>query len=87
MESTPSKIPLLHLDCVFGSSGVYGSDCNLVPELAKGSRQHPGALLLGLGIKFVALLNKSHPLMQDLPNHTAEAMGHGPDGGLAAETG
>jgi hypothetical protein len=43
------------------------------------------ALLFGPGIRFAALLDKSHPLMQDLPNDTAQAMSHGPDGGLVAE--
>ena len=32
---TPSKIPLLHLDCVFGSSGAYGSDRDLYPSLRR----------------------------------------------------
>src|ERR1700730_13925714 len=55
---------LLHLHSVFGRSLVYGCDCDLVPELAKGSRQHAGALLLSLRIRFGALLDKSNPLMQ-----------------------
>src|ERR1700730_1981403 len=53
---------LLHLHSVFGRSLVYGCDCDLVPELAKGSRQHAGALLLSLRIRFGALLDKSNPL-------------------------
>ena len=77
--------PFLHLHSVFGGTKVYGCDCDLVAELAKRSRQHPGALLLGLGIRFAALLDKFHPLMQDLSNHAAEPMGDGPDGGLIAQ--
>src|SRR5882672_9893430 len=76
---------LLNLHSVFGDSKVYGCDCDFVPEFAKRSRQHPGAFVLGLGIRFAALLDKSHPLMQDLPNHTAEPMGDGPDGRLIAQ--
>ena len=62
-------------------------DCDLVAELAKRSREHPGALLLGLGMRFAALIDKSHPLMQDLPNQAAEPMDDGPDGGLIASRG
>src|SRR3984893_18387059 len=78
--------PLLHLHSVFCRSGVYGCDCDLVPELAKGSRQHAGALLLSLRIRFGALLDKSNPLMQDLPRHATEPMGDWPDGGLIAQS-
>jgi hypothetical protein len=53
--------PLLQLDSVFGGRKVYGCDCDLVAELAKRSHQHPGAFFLGLGIRFAALLDKSHP--------------------------
>lgn len=77
--------PPLHLHSVFGSSGVYGCDCDVVPELRKGSRQHPGALLLGLGIRFDALLDKPNPLMQDLSDYTAESMCDCPDRGLIPE--
>jgi len=68
-----------------GSSKLYGLNCTLITELAKPSRQHPGASLLGLGISFVALFDESHPFMQDLPNQAAEPMGDGPDIGLIAQ--
>src|SRR6266851_1301674 len=85
LSATPSKINRpLDLHSVFGGSWV-GCDCDVVPELAKGSCQHPGALLLSLGIRFGALLDKSNPFVQDLPNHAAESMGDCPDGGLIAE--
>ncbi len=42
---------------------------------------------LSLGIRFDAMLDKSNPLMQNLPKHAAESMGNGPDGGLIAEAG
>jgi hypothetical protein len=71
---------LLNLDSVFGDSKVYGCDCDFVPELAKRSRQHPGAFALGLGIRFDAVFDKSHLLVQDLPNHAAESMGRRPRG-------
>ena len=63
-----------HLHSVFGGSWVYGYDCDPIPELRKGSRRHPGTLLPSLGIRFSTLLDKSNPLMQDLPNHAAESM-------------
>jgi hypothetical protein len=66
---------------------VYGCDCDFVPKLAKGSRQHLSAFLLGFGIRFNALLDKSRTLVQDLPNHTAEPMSDGPEGGLIAQPG
>src|SRR6516162_9818693 len=69
----------------FGCGRVYGADGDVITELAKGSRQDPGALLLSLGIRFLALLDKSNPLMQDLPKHAAESMGDCPDGGLIAQ--
>jgi hypothetical protein len=53
----------------FGRSWAYGGDGDVVAELAKGSRQNPDALLPNLGIRFAALLNKSHSLVQDLTNH------------------
>ena len=59
--------PLLDSRFVLRGSQAYGCDCDLVAELAKGSRQHPSALLLSLGIRFGALLDESNPLMQDLP--------------------
>src|SRR5882762_73179 len=68
-------------------SKVCGCDCDLVAELAKRLRQPPGVSHLGLGIRFDAVLYKPHPLMQDLPHHTAEPMGDGPDGGLIAQPG
>jgi hypothetical protein len=37
------------------------------------------------GTHFAALLDISHPFMQDLPNYATEPMGNGPDGGLIAE--
>ena len=79
------SMALLNLHSVFGGSWVHGCDCDLVTELAKGSCQHPGALLLSLGVRFGALLDKSNPFVQDLPNHAAESMGDCPDGGLIAE--
>ena len=77
--------PPLRLQPVCAGNRVYRCDCDLVAKLAKCSRQHLSAFLLSLGIRFAALLDKSHPLMQDLPNHTAEPMGNGPDGGLIAQ--
>src|SRR6266853_1344591 len=64
--------PPLRLQPACGGSRVYGCDCDLVAKLAKCSRQHLSAFLLSPGIRFAALLDKSHPLMQDLPNHTLE---------------
>src|SRR5580704_8605151 len=78
---------LLNLHSVLGDSKVYGCDCYFVPEGAKSSRQRPGAFVLGLGIRFNALLDKSHPLMQDLPDHAAESMCDCPDRGLIAQPG
>jgi hypothetical protein len=78
---------LLDLHSVFGGSKVDGSDCDLIAELAKHLRQRPGVSLLGLGIRCDAVLYKPHPLMQDLPHHAAEPVGHGPDGGLIAQPG
>ena len=77
--------PLLRLQFVCRGNRVYGCDCDFVPKLAKGSRQHLSAFLLGPGIRLAALLDKSHPLMQDLPNHAAEPMGDCPDRGLIAK--
>jgi Domain of unknown function (DUF4411) len=77
--------PPLHLQPVCGGNWVYGCDCDFVAELAKRSRQHLSAFLLGLGIRFAALLDKSHPLVQYLPNHAAEPMSDNPDGGLIAQ--
>ena len=74
--------PPLHLH---SGSKVCGCYCDLVAELAKRLRQPPGVSHLGLGIRFDAVLNKPHPLMQDLPHHAAEPMGDGPDGGLIAQ--
>ena len=79
------KSPPLHLRGLLGHSWVYGRDGDLVAKLAKRSHQHPGACFLGLGIRFAALLDKSHPLMQDLPNHAAESMCDCPEGGLIAQ--
>ncbi len=76
---------LLRLRRLFGRSWVYGGDCDVVTELAKGSRQTAGAVLPNPGIGFAALLDKSHSLMQDLPNHAAEPMGDGPNGGFIAQ--
>src|SRR6266576_3688847 len=66
---------------------VYGGDCDLIAELTKGSRQQLGALFLFPRAYFAALLDESHPFMQDLPNDATEPMGNGPDGGLIAEAG
>jgi len=78
-DSHSLENPPLHLH---SRSKVCGCDCDLVAELAKRLRQPPGVSHLGLGIRFDAVLYKPHPLMQDLPHHTAEPMGDGPDGGL-----
>jgi hypothetical protein len=51
----------LNLHSVLGDSRVYGCDCDFVPKLTKGSRQHLSAFLLGPGIRLAALLDKSHP--------------------------
>src|SRR6266536_1198509 len=75
----------LHLHPHFGRGWVNGGDCNIVAELAQGSRQNPGAVLPNLRVSLAALLDKSHSLMQDLPNCTAESMCDGPDGGLIAQ--
>ena len=56
--------PLLDLHSLFGDSKVYGCDCDFIPELAKRSRQHPGAFVLGLGIRFDSVFDKSHPLVK-----------------------
>jgi hypothetical protein len=77
--------PLLHLQFVCSGNRVYGCDCDFVAELEKRSRQHLSAFLLGLGIRFAASLDKSHPLVQYLPNHAAEPMSDSPDGGLIAQ--
>ena len=77
--------PLLDPDSSAGRKLVYGCDGDLVAELAKGSRQHLGTFLFFSGTHFAALLDKSHPFMQDLPNYATEPMGNGPDGGLIAE--
>jgi hypothetical protein len=66
---------------------VCGCDGDLVAELAKGSRQHLSTFLLFPGTHFLALLDESHPFMQDLPNYTTEAMGNGPNGGLIPQAG
>jgi len=61
--------------------GVIG---DLVAELAKCSRQHLGTFLLFSRTHFMALLDKSHSFMQDLPNETTEPMYNRPDGRLIA---
>jgi hypothetical protein len=66
---------------------VYGSDGDLVAELAEGSRQHLSTFFLFSGTDLDALLDKSHSLMQDLPNETTEPMSNRLDGGLIAEAG
>jgi hypothetical protein len=76
---------LLNLHSVLSDSKVYGCDCDFLPKLAKGWCQHLSAFLLGPGIRFAALLDKSDALVQDLPNHAAEPMSDGPDGGLIAQ--
>jgi hypothetical protein len=58
----------MYLHSHFGGSWVNGGDCNVVAELAEGSRQNPGALLPYLRVRLAALLDESHSLMQDLPN-------------------
>src|SRR5213594_298987 len=75
------------LNSRLGSKLVYGGDGYLIAELTKGSRQHLGTLFLFPGTHFAALLDISHPFMQDLPNYATEPMGNGPDGGLIAEAG
>jgi hypothetical protein len=69
---------LLYLDSVCGRNLVYGCDGELVSELAKCSSENVRPFLFGLRINFGASLDKSHTLMQDLPNQTAETMGDGP---------
>src|SRR5436309_2673584 len=71
----------------FGRKFVYGGDGYLIAEFTKGSRQHLGTLFLFPGTHITALLDISHPFMQDLPNYATEPMGNGPDGGLIAEAG
>jgi hypothetical protein len=84
-DNTPSKI-LSYIYIPFSAVPRFlGVIVDLVAELAKRSRPHPGALLLGFGIRFAALLDKSHPLRQDLPNHAAESMCDCPNGGLIAQ--
>jgi hypothetical protein len=78
---------LLDLDSSPTCNLAYGYAGDLIAELAKGSRQHLGTFLLFSGIHFVALLDKSHPFMQDLANCTTEPMGDGPGGGLIAYAG
>ena len=79
--------PLLDLDTPCGGNLVYGCNCDFVAELAQYPRQHSSPLLFGLRIRFATLLDKPHPVMQDLPDETAETMGNGPDGGLIAQAG
>jgi hypothetical protein len=73
------------LDTIGGGNLVYGRDYDLVAELAKCSRQHLSPFPFGLRIRLAALLDKSHPFMQDLPDEAAQTMGDGPDGGLIAQ--
>ena len=75
----------LGLHCLLDDSRVYGGNGDIVAELAKGSCQSAGAALANLGFRLAALLDISHPLMQDLPNHAAEAMGDCPDGRLVTQ--
>ena len=77
--------PLPHLHSAFGGSEVYGCDCDRIAELAKRLHHPPGVSLLSLRINFDTVLDKSNSLMQDLPNHAAESMGDGPNGGLIAQ--
>src|SRR5215470_17974595 len=65
---------------------IDGSDLDVVTELAKGSCQPPGAMLLQFGIAFHTLFDESNPLMQDLPNYAAEPVGDGPNGRLVAQS-
>src|SRR5215813_5488088 len=65
--------------------GFMGGDGNVVAELAKSSCQSAGAVLAELGIRFAALLDISHPLMQNLPNQEAEPMCDCPDGRLVSQ--
>jgi len=58
------------LDSSHGRNLVNGGDSDLVAELAEGSGQHLGPFLLFSGSYFVALLDKAHSFMQDLPNET-----------------
>src|SRR5262249_4897143 len=84
-RKSASKRTSLRRRCALGCRWIHESDGNVVTELAKGSRQHPGALLLSLGIRFVTSLDESDPVMQDVPKHAAESMCNGPDGGLIAQ--
>src|SRR5262245_21261004 len=67
-----------------GGKLVYRGDGDLIAELTKGPRQHLGTLLLFPRTHFAALLDESHPFMQDLPNYATEPMGNGPNRGLIA---
>ena len=57
---------------MLGHKLVYRGDGDLVVEFAKGSGQHQGTFLLFLGSYLgsylAALLDKSHALVQDLPD-------------------
>jgi hypothetical protein len=53
--------------CVPIVMSVKCAPCDLA-ELAEGSRQHLGTFLLFSGTHFATVLDKSHSLMQDLPN-------------------
>ena len=77
----------VRLNRLFSISWIYGSDLDVVSELAEGSCQTPGAMLLQLGIAFHTLFDESNSLMQDLPNHAAEPMGDCPNGRLIAQPG
>jgi hypothetical protein len=76
----------VRLNRLFSISWIYGSDLDVVSELAEGSCQTPGAMLLQLGIAFHTLFDESNSLMQDLPNHAAEPMGDGPNGRLVPQS-
>jgi hypothetical protein len=67
-------------------SWSYGSNFDVVTELTKRRRQTLAAVFPKLGIGFVALLEESNSLMQDLPNDAAESMGNCPNCGLVAES-
>ena len=61
---------------------VYGGDGDLIAKLTKCSGQHLGTLFLFPGTHLLALLDKSDPFMQDLPDYATDPMGNGPEADL-----
>ena len=65
---------------------IYGSDPDVVTELAKCSCQRPRAVLAQSRIGFYTLFDEANSLMQDLPDDAAEPIGDGPNGRLIAQS-